>query len=60
MAKQTPAPVEIEAPEIPPLYNVIDWNFNEHSFSGDTDFENPGLPKKIVLRAIDDGLLRAK
>jgi len=62
MAKQNPAPVEVEVPEIPPLYNVVDWEFPPHQFKADTDFHNPDpkIPDKYVLRAIDDGLLRAK
>jgi hypothetical protein len=59
MAKPQHAQPE-EKPTIPPLYNVIDWNFSEHQFSADTDFDNPGIPDKYVLRAIADGFLRAK
>jgi hypothetical protein len=57
----TPKPPEAEKPPaIPPLYNVVAWNFNEHEFKADTDFDNPGIDEKCVLRAIADGFLRAK
>jgi hypothetical protein len=59
MAKQQQPSVE-EKPSIPPLYNVVNWNFNEHQFKGDTDFDNPGIPDQYVLRAIEDGFLKAK
>jgi hypothetical protein len=49
-----------ESQKAPSLYNVIDWDFNEHKFKADTDFDNPGIPEKYVLRAVEDGLLRAK
>jgi hypothetical protein len=49
-----------EKPSIPPLYNVVNWNFSEYQFKCDTDFEDPGIPERYVLRAIEDGFLRAK
>jgi hypothetical protein len=49
-----------KAPSTPPLYNVVDWNFDKHQFKADTDFNNPGIDEKHVLRAIIDGFLRAK
>jgi len=59
MAKPQQPQVE-EKPAIPPLYNVVNWNFSEWEFKSDTDFDNPGIPEQYVLRAIEDGFLRAK
>jgi hypothetical protein len=59
MATSQP-PDSQKAPSTPPLYNVIDWNFNEHKFKANTDFDNPGIDEKHVSRAIIDGFLRAK
>lgn len=49
-----------EKQQIDSLYNVVDWSFNEHQFKGDTDFKNPGIDEKYVLRAIADGFLKTK
>lgn len=59
MANPKP-PEEEKTPVTPPLYNVVDWNFDEHKFKANTDFDNPGIEEKYVLRAIVDGFLRAK
>ena len=62
MVKQQPAPEAPEVPVIPPLYNVIDWEFYPHEFKADTDFHNPDpkIPDKFIMRAMDDGFLKAK